>query len=373
MSEIDEGTPPSEERKPLSLLAKEGFGNEFYGEVADPVDPATPDPDPDPDPSPDPDPITPDPDPDVDPDADPDPTPDPDADPDQVSMSTVDELVDYMKSEHDLDIDSEWFDGLTVTGKVRGEDVQYSISDIKAGIQKTEAADTYLAQAKEQGQQQAQAVATKTAELEASFAVTAKLIEKAEAVLLAEDGATDWNALRTENPAEYSAKKTEMQERKDAIGALKTEAVTSYQEVIQQGQNEQTNNFNTLMQTEHTILLEKIPEWSDAKVQKVEKDKLSVYLRAQGFADEDIAGAADHRLILMARKAMMFDNLAAKADISKKKVIKIPKTLKPGSKKSLAQVSVTKLDALRKKAQASGKMEDAHAYRQAKKKAQQQG
>lgn len=103
------------------------------------------------------------------------------------------------------------------------------------------------------------------------------------------------------------------------------------------------------------------------------KGKLTQYLRVQGFADEDIAGAADHRLIMMARKAMMFDNLATKADVSKKKVIKIPKTLKPGVRKPQTQINVEKLNALKRKAAASGKLEDAFAYKQAKKAAQQQG
>lgn len=376
MTDVDEGTQPSEKRKPLSLLAKEGFGDSFFGDVADPAADADPDLDTDPGAEPDADAdlgAEPDADPAADPDADPDAGADPDADPDQVSMSTVDELVDYMKAEHGLDIDADWFDSLTVSGKVRGEDVKYPISDIKAAIQKVDAADTYLAQAKEQGQKQAQEFVTKAAELDASFTVAATLIEKVEAVLAAEDDAIDWNALRTSDAAEYSAKRSEMQERKDAIGALKTEAVTNYQTLIQQGQTEQANNFNTLMQTEHATLLEKIPEWSDPEIQKAEKGQLSQYLRAQGFADEDIAGAADHRLIMMARKAMMFDKLATKADVSKKKVVKIPKTLKPGVRKPQGQINVEKLNALKKKAAASGKLEDAHAYRQAKNAAQQQG
>ena len=51
------------------------------------------------------------------------------------------------------------------------------------------------------------------------------------------------------------------------------------------------------------------------------------------LSPEEVARASDHRLVIMARKAMLFDRQKSKAEPAKKKLLTVPKTLKPGVSK----------------------------------------
>jgi hypothetical protein len=112
--------------------------------------------------------------------------------------------------------------------------------------------------------------------------------------------------------------------------------------------------------------MSKVPEWKDAEVAKKEKQEIAAFLLDQGFTKEDLAAASDHRMILMARKAMLFDKGQDKTAIAQKKVLTIPKVLKAGATKSPAQINAANLAALAAKAKRTGSIEDAQALLRAK-------
>lgn len=388
--------------KSYSLLAKEGFGDNFVGEVKESTTEQDTD---DNDDSTEDENLTSNTDTDDDTAGDEDSGGDDASDDDSKEghISTVEELTDYMKAELDLDVDPEWMDSLTVSGKVRGETVQYKIGEIKEAVQKVDAADSYLEQAKQQGAQQQEEFGKKVNELQSSFVVVAKLIESAETLLAADSENIDWDGLRASDAAEWTAKKQEVADRRAAIDGLKADAATGYQTWIDQGTQDTEAQQLQTMQAEHKSLMEKIPEWTSGKLKEAEKTQTQGYLRSQGFEEKDITAAsepqlimmsdkmkmhaylkgmgftdaditnsADHRLIVLALKAMKFDNTATKTEVSKKKIALVPKTLKSGARKPQGQASKEKLETLRKKAKESGTVEAAFAYKQAQKKAAQQ-
>lgn len=81
-----------------------------------------------------------------------------------------------------------------------------------------------------------------------------------------------------------------------------------------------------------------LPEWKDPAKAKLEAGKISEYLQAQGWTPEDIGALADHRHVLAARKAMLYDQLMTRAKEAAGKVKAAPpKVERPGT----AQVAPT--------------------------------
>lgn len=122
--------------------------------------------------------------------------------------------------------------------------------------------------------------------------------------------------LRSVDPGEYSARLAEINRKKELL----SRAYNAHQ------QQQQTNNqFSEEQMREHLtreqdLLLTKLPGWTDPKVAQAEKGQLAKYLESEGFQEAEIKGLSDHRAVVMARKAMLFDQLQEKKQQVKKKV-----------------------------------------------------
>ena len=228
--------------------------------------------------------------------------------------------------------DPEWFDGLKVPVKVDGEAAEATMKDLVAGYQMNLAAEKRLDEAKTKSKTANEEIARRESELSGHIAIASELIGRAEQALETDVGAIDWNALKEDDPAKFSALKVEMQERKEEIQNIKGEAVTKIQEAAKQREGELRENHQQFVANENVKLLDALPEWRDSDKAKAEKAKLAEYLTGQGFAQEDVMAASDHRLILMARKAMLYDAMQLESNALAKKVVKTPKVLKPGVK-----------------------------------------
>lgn len=65
-------------------------------------------------------------------------------------------------------------------------------------------------------------------------------------------------------------------------------------------------------------------EFADpAKAQSL-KTELSAYLRKTGYSAEEVNGVADHRAVVMARKAMLYDEMQAKQSAATQKMVNLP-------------------------------------------------
>ncbi|MEW8048943.1 MAG: hypothetical protein AB2792_19810 [Candidatus Thiodiazotropha sp.] len=163
-------------------------------------------------------------------------------------------------------------------------------------------------------------------ELKSALGQATELLKLSEEGLIAEYN-IDWNALRTENPAEFAAKRQEFQERYSQIQNAK--AATQQQ---QQALTEQ--QLAELYQKESVALLDKIPTWSDESVAKQEMEGVNEYLLTMGYSKEEIASVLDHRAVAIARDAMLYRKQKSNIEIAKKKVVKKPKVMKPGKGKA---------------------------------------
>ena len=60
------------------------------------------------------------------------------------------------------------------------------------------------------------------------------------------------------------------------------------------------------LELEHEKLLVEIPEWRDEKAAHAEKEAIVKDIKARGFTDRWISKIDDHRIVLLARDAMLF-------------------------------------------------------------------
>lgn len=277
-------------------------------------------------------------------------------------VSSFSELVESQEWDWD------WFKGLKTPVKVGAETREVSFSDLVKSYRADEEANSRVAEAKTQAEALTQKVQERQQALDGQFKVAAALIENAEKLIDQDTSQVDWAQLRQDDPAEYAARRDEVRERRAEVERMKREAVESYQTLTEDQQKEAEQNRQTYLAEQQEALLEKLPEWKDEKVSTAERTEIVEYLRKEGFDDQDIFNATDHRLVIMARKAMQYDKGGqAKVTAAKKKVAKVPKTMKPGAPKPQEQINQEQLAKRQAALKKSGSIDDAFAILKARK------
>lgn len=349
---IEPTEPQPGAERPLSLLAKEAFGSEFKGEVKTPETPVETE--------------------------EPEETETPEDASSEEPVETEETPAEESGTSEEIPIsslteltehegwDSDWVNALKVPVKVDGTPAEATLSDLVANYQMNAAADKRLEETKVKTKAQTEELRVKSEVLDGQFATVAKLIENVEGVINQEVQSIDLSALRESDPAEYAAKVAETNERRMSVDAMKKEAVAAYQQSTAEQQKNQQEELGKYIAAEQSALLEKLPEWRDQKTAKDEGEKLSKFLLSQGFSDQDIATAYDHKLVLIARKAMLFDEGQTKVATAKKKVAKVPKVMKPGTPKPPEQANKERVDTQRARLRKSGSIDDAFALLKAK-------
>ena len=137
----------------------------------------------------------------------------------------------------------------------------------------------------------------------------------------------DWDALLNADPVEYLKQQHLLQQRQAALGQNQQEQ----QKVAQAFQAEQATQHRSYLATQQQELLAKLPEWKDEAKAKTEREALKTYLKDQGYDDAAINSVSDHKAVLMGRKAMLYDQMMAKAQAAARKVSTLPqKVERPG-------------------------------------------
>lgn len=343
---MENGNPTTDAPKSWALLASQEFGGSFHGEV------------------PKPEPV-------VEPEAKPEAqtaenadTGQPELEPQEPAQEPQVEEVPISSIEQLLEAqgyDPDWFDSLEVPVKINGQPGKAKLADVKASFQIQQAAEQRLAEAKERARAETSAIAQRREELNQQFNVTATLIQQAEKLLQGDVSKVNWDKLRNDDPAEFSARQLEYSQRLAQIEQMKNAARAQYQQTQGQFQAEESERTRQRLAEESEKLFQKIPEWKDPEKAKTEKQMLAEYLIGSGMTQEEVASATDHRLIVMARKAMLYDKGQNNAEVAKKKVMTIPKVMKPGATKTPEQTKSIQKAQMKQRLQKSGSLEDALA------------
>ncbi len=244
---------------------------------------------------------------------------------------------------------------LKYTVKVDGEELEVGIDELKNGYQR-QADYTRKSQALAQQRKETEQIQSERMQLEQErqmYANGLQMLQEQQAAKLNDFDSVDWEALKAEDPYQYMIKKDEYRDAQERVSNVVAEQQAVQQEQARQAQQARAH----FVQQEYSRLVAALPEWNDSK-STIKKD-VQDYAISSGFLPEEVSQLADHRSILVIKKAMEYDKLTTKVAPKKKAVKKVPKVQKSGRGNSKEDVAVEAIKKKRARLQKSGKQYDA--------------
>ena len=211
----------------------------------------------------------------------------------------------------------------TFTVKVDGKEVSVTLDELQKGYSRTQdytRKTQQIAEVRKQAEQETQAVRAEREQY-------AQLLGALQTQLQTSEPQVDLERLYHEDPIEWVRQKEVMRERQEKLGAIQSEQ----QRLYQVSQYEQQRAMEAQLASQQEALLAALPDWKDPKKAKAEKALVIESAKAAGFTEDDLKSVYDHRLVLLLRKAALFDQMVSKRQGIKPVVNNGPRTAKPGA------------------------------------------
>jgi len=277
----------------------------------------------------------------------------PESESEEEEEGQVEEETEEEVAEEEYDVVAE--EDLKYTIKVDGKDYEVGIDELKNGYQR-QADYTRKSQALAEQRKETEQIQSERMQLEQErqmYANGLQMLQEQQAAKLNDFDSVDWEALKAEDPYQYMIKKDEYRDAQERVSNVVAEQQAVHQEQARQAQQARAH----FVQQEYTRLTEALPEWND-KDSTIKKD-IQEYATSVGFRPEEISQLADHRSVLIIKKAMEFDKLTKKVAPKKKAVKKVPKVQKSGRGNSKEDVATEVAKKKRARLRKSGKQDDA--------------
>jgi len=168
------------------------------------------------------------------------------------------------------------------------------------------------------------------------------LVSAMEQEVLADYQSVDWQELQQNDPTEFLMTREQLQQRFARIESFKTKIREQRAAVAEKQQSEMQEYLKGVAKSQHEMLVDAVPEWSDDTKREKGIADVKSYMKTLGATDEEVNSVVDHRVYVIARKAMMFDQMQGKANPKAKKLKTKPKFVPPGVRKSKQDASVSK-------------------------------
>lgn len=247
--------------------------------------------------------------------------------PAETEDKNYDNLDHYIK---DNGIEPESFMQLPVKVRVDGAEQDVPLGEVVKAYQLSQASYARMNEAA----QAKQAFTTEQSQVRHALGLQIKtaqsLLTKAEGQLLQDFNGVDWNALRAENPAQYSALYTDFQARNTAIQQEKQAVAAEAQRNTQAQEQARLQ----AIPIERERLMQARPEWRDAAKAQAAHRAMSDYGRKLGFSDAELNGITDHRQLLVLDMAARMAQLQAQTPATLKRVRTAPKMAAPGARQT---------------------------------------
>ena len=277
----------------------------------------------------------------------------------QVETEAEEEVSEEVESEESDETEEEYDvvaeEDLKYTIKVDGEELEVGIEELKNGYQR-QADYTRKSQALAQQRKETEQIQSERMQLEQErqmYANGLQMLQEQQQAKLKDFDNIDWETMKEEDPYQYMLKKDEYRDVQERANNAAQQQV-----LIQQEQQSAMQKARAhFVQQEYSKLVQALPEWND-KDSTIKKD-IQEYATSVGFRPEEINQLADHRSVLVIKKAMEFDKLTKKVAPKKKAVKKVPKVQKAGRGKSKEDTATEALKAKRTRLRKTGKQQDA--------------
>ena len=263
------------------------------------------------------------------------------------------ETEEEVEEEEETEIVAE--EDLKYTIKVDGEELEVGIEELKNGYQR-QADYTRKSQALAEQRKETEQIQSERMRLEQErqmYANGLQMLQEQQAAKLKPFESVDWESLKSEDPYQYMIKKDEYRDAQERVTNIQQQQHLVQQEQAQQAQQARAH----FVQQEYSRLVAALPEWNDSK-STIKKD-VQDYAISAGFLPEEVNQLADHRSVLLIKKAMEYDKLTTKVAPKKKAVKKVPKVQKSGRGNSKEEVAAETIKKKRARLQKSGKQDDA--------------
>ena len=222
-----------------------------------------------------------------------------------------------VQADPDAEVSEEKPEVFTVKTK-DGTEIEVTLDELKLGYQR-QADYTRKTMEVAESRKAADAEMQKAQEERMQYA---QQLEQQQIILLnalTEQSQTNWQQLLDSDPVEYLKQQHLFQQRQAALQNAQQEA-SKLQQRFQAEQKESAAKYQTEQQE---LLLAKLPEWKDADKAKAGKAEITEFL-LKDFTRDEVAGLSDHRMVVIARKAMLYDQMIAKAQAASKKLENVP-------------------------------------------------
>ena len=273
--------------------------------------------------------------------------------PEEEEGQAEEETEEEVTEEEEYEVVAE--EDLKYTIKVDGKELEVGIDELKNGYQR-QADYTRKSQALAEARKETEQIQSERGRLEQErqmYANGLQMLQEQQSAKLTNFDTVEWETLKQEDPYQYMIKKDEYRDAQESVNSLAAEQQLVQQEQAQQAQQARSH----FVQQEYARLVEALPEWSDSK-SSVKKD-VQEYATSVGFRPEEINQLADHRSVLIIKKAMEFDRLTTKVAPKKKAVKKVPKVQKSGRGNSNEDAAAEAQNKKRARLRKSGKQDDA--------------
>ena len=272
----------------------------------------------------------------------------------QVEAEAEEEVsAESEESEEEYEVVAE--EDLKYTIKVDGKEYEVGIDELKSGYQR-QADYTRKSQALAEQRKETEQIQSERQQLEQErqmYANGLQMLQEQQTAKLQDFDKVEWETLKQEDPYAYMIKKDEYRDAQERVNNVAYQQQQVQNEQMQQAQQAKTH----FIRQEYTRLVEALPEWEDKD--STIKEDVRKYAAEVGFLPNEINQLADHRSVLVIKKAMEFDKLTKKVAPKKKAVKKVPKVQKAGRGTSKEETAAEALKTKRARLRKSGKQDDA--------------
>ena len=227
------------------------------------------------------------------------------------------------------------------TVKVDGEEREVSLEDMRKGYMME---SDYRKKTSEVSERK-QALERKESEIDDQLA-------QAQSLLSVEIDAMDspeMIELKEYDPEAYLKEVDKLEAKSKRLNSLKEKRDA---ELAEKGQETVKRELESLERA--------IPDWIDPTVRATEGQAALKLLETIGFNGDELNGITDHRMLVLARMAMKYQDISAQ-DLESKRVNNPPKSQQPGTANDRSS-SEDRLKSLRSKAKNTGNMRDSAKF-----------